>query len=355
MKKLLFIAVAMVAQSLWAQEKQDYELRILTFEDNDWKGGPNMYGEKSWTSLIDDPQYGGVKLYGETGSGTTTDNPDEVYHWVDENNTWLSSGICAGPAFDGSGDKLWCYWSGGHAISNYGTREIAAYGDYLNQLTVYDPDGTDEVTQKGHGHNGSDNFAVHFGYGDKSGYGLTAEYLPQLKFTDGEMHVFDHVWIAVNTYALNCYYDGNSLTANIGPDDWVKIVASGYQDIDAVPGKDEPTNSLEFYLCNGPDDFVLNWKKFELHELGAVSKLVFDIQGSSDNGYGFSQPAYFCFDDLAVRFPKKNDGDDTETGVDSVFSNNKNVDGKYYNLMGQPVENPGKGIFIHNGKKIILK
>ena len=31
------------------------------------------------------------------------------------------------------------------------------------------------------------------------------------------------------------------------------------------------------------------------------------------------------------------------------------VDGLYYNLMGQPVENPTNGIFIHNGKKILVK
>jgi hypothetical protein len=30
-------------------------------------------------------------------------------------------------------------------------------------------------------------------------------------------------------------------------------------------------------------------------------------------------------------------------------------DGRYYNLMGQPVDNPAAGIFIHNGKKILVK
>ncbi len=31
------------------------------------------------------------------------------------------------------------------------------------------------------------------------------------------------------------------------------------------------------------------------------------------------------------------------------------ADGRYYNLMGQPVKNPTNGIFIHNGKKILVK
>jgi len=30
-------------------------------------------------------------------------------------------------------------------------------------------------------------------------------------------------------------------------------------------------------------------------------------------------------------------------------------DGAYYNLQGQRVDNPTKGLFIHNGKKVILK
>ena len=33
-----------------------------------------------------------------------------------------------------------------------------------------------------------------------------------------------------------------------------------------------------------------------------VSKIEFNMAGDSDNGYGFSQPAYFCYDDVAVRF-----------------------------------------------------
>jgi hypothetical protein len=31
------------------------------------------------------------------------------------------------------------------------------------------------------------------------------------------------------------------------------------------------------------------------------------------------------------------------------------MNGKFYNLQGQEVKNPTKGIFIVNGKKVILK
>ena len=99
-------------------------------------------------------------------------------------------------------------------------------------------------------------------------------------------------------YALNCYLNGNGLTAKIGPDDWVKLVATGY---DAEGNK---TRDASIYLCNGPDNIITDWTKFDLSGLGKVAKVEFNITGSSDNGYGFSQPAYFAYDDVAVRFEK---------------------------------------------------
>ena len=31
------------------------------------------------------------------------------------------------------------------------------------------------------------------------------------------------------------------------------------------------------------------------------------------------------------------------------------TDGRYYNLMGQPVANPTSGIYIHNGVKVVIR
>ncbi|WP_195498189.1 DUF4465 domain-containing protein [Alistipes senegalensis] len=47
---------------------------------------------------------------------------------------------------------------------------------------------------------------------------------------------------------------------------------------------------------------MIDWQKWNLSELGKVSRIEFNVTGDSDNGYGFSQPAYFAWDDLAVRF-----------------------------------------------------
>ena len=286
----LVMAVSLLPITSLAEDTQeDYDLRVLTFEDTDYKGGVNFAGGTDWSSLIDDPQYGGPLLYGSDGTGVTSE--DEAYNWTDANNTWLHNVLSQGYG-------SWCYWSGGHAISNYVSSNIAAYGGFESQLTVYKASADTTVSRMGGGHNGSDNFAVHYGYADNSGYGLGEDALPALTFADGAERVIDHMYVTNTTYALNCYIDGNGLTAKIGDDDWVKLVATGY---DAGGTK---TGETFIYLCNGPDNIVKDWTKWDLSGLGKINKVTFNVTGSSDNGYGFSQPAYFAYDDVAVRFEK---------------------------------------------------
>ena len=292
-KRLLALALAIVMVcsllpvSAFAAEP-DYELRVLTFEDADYKGGTNFAGGNNWTSLIDSPQYGGKLLYGESGGGV--DSVDAAYKWTDKNNTWLSNTLSEGYG-------SWCYWSGGHAVSNYVSGEISKYGGFESQLTVYKKD-VSGLERTGGGHNGSNNFAVHYGYADNSGYGLTEASLPTLTFADGTARVIDHMYVNNTDYALNCYIDGNGLTAKIGDDDWVKLVATGYN------AAGEKTGTASIYLCNGPKNIMMDWTKWDLSGLGKVLKVTFNVTGSSDNGYGFSQPAYFAYDDVAVRFEK---------------------------------------------------
>lgn len=243
----------------------EYELRVLTFE-----------GEY-WSALIDNPQYGGPLLYGETGMGPAD------YMWYDEGNTFLKHVM---PENYGTT----CYWGGGHAISNYVETDLAN-GDYLHQLAVY---CKDPVTGFG-GHGGSENFCVHFGYKDGSPFNKT-ENLPAIEFGDGVARVVDHLYIMWNTYLANCVSNGNGLTAPLAPDGYVKVIAIGY-DAEGVKIEQEP----EYFLA-GSNGNIQEWTKWDLSSLGKVSKIEFNVAGDSDNGYGFSQPAYFCYDDVAVRF-----------------------------------------------------
>lgn len=271
---VLVMVLGILPVSIFASGETNYELRVLDFEGDYWNG------------LIDDPQYGGVQLYGESGMGM-----ESPYAWYDENTNLMHEFL---PSNGGYGyDLSYCYWSGGEAISDYTSGDFTTYGDFNSQLTVYQA-GVSGLERTGGGHNGSDNFAVHYGYADNSDYGLGEEALPFIAFADGA-HVIDSMWVTNTCYAVNCYIDGNNLTACIGEDDWVKIVATGY--VDDMPGE-----TSEFYLCNGPQHIVTDWTKWDLSGLGAVTKVTFNILGSSDNGYGFSQPAYFAFDDVAVRY-----------------------------------------------------
>lgn len=257
----------------------DYELRVLSFEDADFKATPwalEYCGVtiNTWSDLIDSEQYGGSLLYSDSSSAQ--------YNWNDANNTFLAT---EAPENYGG----YAYWGGGHAISNYCSTDLEG-ADYTRQLEVYYQDAK---TGYG-GHNGSKNFCMHYGYRD-NGY-ASQNNLPYLYFYDGEARVIDHMWVMNSTYAVSTYLDGNGLTASISNGDWVKVVATGYNEESEVSG------TCEFYLCNGPDNIVLNWTKWDLSSLGAVTMVEFNITGSSDNGYGFSQPAYFAYDDVAVRF-----------------------------------------------------
>ena len=232
------------------------------------------------------------------GSGTTEES--EAYTWYDAGNTELKHTL----------PKSWdnyCYWGGGHAISHYVSSDFAAHGSFIDQLTVYSKTASADVATTGGGHNGSNNFAVHFGYKDNSGY-TDSQILPSFAFADGVARVVDHMYVNNICYALNCYLNGNGLTAKIGPDDWVKLVATGYDT------KGTKTGETVIYLCNGPDNIIMDWTKWDLSSLGKVSKVTFNVTGSSDNGYGFSQPAYFAYDDVAVRFEKAG-ADVPATGV----------------------------------------
>ena len=268
----------------------NYELRVLTFEDKDAKFSEyelEYCSEtiKTWSDLIATPEYMADILY-----AMFTQSEDDRYAWYDEGNTFLASELPYN-FYD------YVYWGGGHAISNYASSDYTTYGTYENQLTVYGANQTYGETLTG-GHNGSANFCMHFGYKDGSPYNGT-ENLPYIYFKDETPRVIDHMYVNNSAYAINCYMSGNGLTAQIGPDDWVKAVAIGY-DADG-----NETGRTEIYLCNGPDNIVMEWTKWDLSVLGKVAKVDFNITGSSDNGYGFSQPAYFAYDDVAVRFDKE--------------------------------------------------
>jgi hypothetical protein len=290
-----------------------YELRILTFEDEDAKFTPYTLDYagvdiNTWSDLIDDVQYYGPLTYG-------TNQTDAMYWWYDEGNTELYHMFPDNWAY--------CFWGGGHAVSNYWGEGYADenrnehiakfYGEeYIEQFAGNDSALGWFLVQmmtpiKAHS---GDNFCVHYGYKDSYSY---IDNLPELSFADGEARVIDHMWVTNTNYTLNQLYNGvkseagNSFGGNwegLNDDAWLKIVAQGFDDVEA-DAYAEPISEAEFYLVQG-EEVVTDWQKWDLSSLGKVVKVRFNFLYSDDMGgkYGFTIPGYFAYDDIAVRFDK---------------------------------------------------
>lgn len=246
----------------------DYTLRVLTFEDADYQGEGNYLGNRDWSSLIDNPQYGGSMLYGDF---TKSD-----YKWYDQNNTELCAAI--DPAGEGK-----VYWDGGEAISNYVNANYATENvDYLQQLAA--PAG---------GYDGSQNFCMHFGNFD-GGYYTTPR--GGMWFHDGVARTIDHLYVVPAAYTLSVGILGDAYTPRAEADDWVKYVAIG---TDAQGN----TSETEIYVCqNGV--FNTEWQRWDLSVLGDIVRLDFNILSSMVGDWGLQIPAYFAVDNIAVRFPE---------------------------------------------------
>ena len=287
------------------------ELRVLTFEDSDARFEPytldyvnNWEGKeiRLWSDLIDNPQYGGPLTYADFMSA--------MYTWYDQGNTELTHTFPDNYAY--------CFWGGGHAISNYWgegfsdedrDKHIAKYygEDYVEENA-----GNDQMLGWFNlqmmvpvpAHSGN-NFAVHYGYKDFFSY---VENLPEISFADGQARVIDHMYVTNTNYTLNQLYNGvkseagNTFGGNwsgLTESAWLKIVASGFENID----DEEPTSEVEFYLVQG-ENVVTDWQKWDLTGLGNVAKVRFNFRYSEEMGgrYGFTIPGYFAYDDIAVKF-----------------------------------------------------
>ena len=256
----------------------DYELKTLTFEDADKQFDTYTleYGDNpeigSWSQLIDDEQNSGALLYGGNWYGEI----DGVYWWYDQNNTELKH------MFEYS------YMYGGHAISNHTSSDITSNTDYDTQLEVYGEEN------KG-GNNGSTNFCVvNIGFGEELPVGIF--------FEDGIPRVIDHMYINNIALSLNYFINGVAdWSGSIGPieeDETVTLVAYAVNEDGSV----NVENYSEFYLCNGPENIIQTWTKWNLSELGKVYGLAFEFHKSNES---VMYATMFAYDDVAVRFPKE--------------------------------------------------
>lgn len=255
----------------------DYELRVLTFEDEDALFAPytftndlgDSYSIENWSSLIPAEQYGDAMTY---GSSMTTYAGSTDYYWYDTANTFLRSSLV-----ESYGGKV--FWNGGQVVSDLYTSTIEAK-DYTAQLEV--ATGSEGAA----GNEGSKNFCVHNG---TAGFAFGNE---------GE-YVIDHMYVTNTAYVLSSLTYGDAYSTAATADTWFKIVATGYN------AKGEVTGTTEFLLCDGNDAIVDEWQLFDLTTLGSVARVEFSLEGSADlcGEWGLNTPKYFAFDDVTVRFP----------------------------------------------------
>ena len=304
-------------------EEADYGLATLTFEDNDYKAGPNYLGASNWSSLIDSPQYGGLLLYGEDGYGIYDE--EDAYRWYDENNTNLQSSL-------NNAWGSWAFWNGGVAVSNYNTP--VADGGFSTQLGI----------PGGKGHDGSVNFAVAFGYNDPmSGMGDSR---PILSFGDGKERVINDMYVTNTAYFRNAVLNG-ILTNPATDATYIDLVVEGFN------AAGESTGEVRLRLIDGKDDILTDWTPFRLSHLGKVASIKFNYEASEDqySTYGFSAPSYVAIDDISVRIPS------SEVGVSElrVEQPEKKTVQSIYDLNGRRLNQLRRGaINIVDGKKVFV-
>lgn len=318
MKKSFFLsALCLMNVALMAE---DYELRTLTFEDADAQFAPYTldYANRTiatWSDLVDDAQYNGTLTYTTGG----------VYTWCDEGNTLLTHRFTAP------------YWGGGHAISNFTNPGYS--NDHLPANTAWYE--LQFATLHG-GNNGSKNFCVHNGHVDDYNADYTS--YQTIAFADGKARVIDHMYVTNICYTLNSLVHGDGFNPPATDTTTFHIVAIG-QDAN---GNEISRTSFALYL--GKDSVVTTWQKWDLSVLGEVVSVGFNLVGSADlyGDWGLNAPAYFAYDDVAVRFDKNETALPNlstlqgeaggELNSQKVLHNSQLLilrDGKTYNMMGQ--------------------
>jgi hypothetical protein len=183
--------------------------------------------------------------------------------------------------------------SGGIAFSRWNDTITAGYA---NQCSVY---YVDPVTGNG-GHNGSQIFALHYGYND-TGYGFDSRTIIRLADST-QTCTFDSFWVMNSTYAARAMkYGQGGKIFNYADQDWFRLI------IDGLDMKGNIVSNMYVYLADfrtsTSPGVIENWMQVNLRPLGKVTAIRFDLQSTDSSGGSMNTPAYFCFDDLTVILP----------------------------------------------------
>ena len=277
-KSFKFLAVAALAVALVCSCAKGPKTVTLDFEGS------------AWDALIDNPQYGGPKIYG------TLVDPDNYIWEGAENYSWSDGNtMLEFPGFpDSWGSRT--FSSGGEVISNYVDSDYNKKGS-MNQLEV-------PVAPKS-----GKNFVVHYGSNDptaKPKSSSTAPVYPQIRFSDNQPRAIRSIDVCLTNYVINSCLNGDGYFGPISGETALYVKAVGFD------AKGAATRAATATLIKGADveayksgSKKFEWVKWDLSELGEVCGIIFAVTGTSDcyGEFGFNAPAYFAYDNVVVEMP----------------------------------------------------
>lgn len=243
------------------------ELYTITFEGEYWEAfvAANYNGKTYTNSVHGNYTY---PLWIDATTQLTTDYP-----------TWFN---------DDRGNSIGYDYP--WILSSYNSGDIKAFGDYMHDLYVYNPDNANATS--GGGRNGSNNFLVAFGYMENGPYSL-GDYRPVFKFADGKARTIKSLWLNSTNYFLSVAASGNGLSPALAPGEDVTYYATGYD----ADGNETGTVTMVYASY---ERLVKEWTQWDISELGPIVALKLNQLGGTDNGYGYSLPAYYAIDDITV-------------------------------------------------------
>lgn len=163
-----------------------------------------------------------------------------------------------------------------------------------------------------------------------------------------------------NLYTISSFGEGNDYFAMPPkPQEYVKIHWAIYQDGNFYMPKSE--NGINTQQLHGAVKSVLDmyeggaFENGNMYELtGIVKALKPRVAAGGNTVYGVNvqDSEVSTYYELYPITSSKTDTDPV-TSINRI--DNDNEDNTYYNLLGQPVTNPAPGIYIKNGKRIIVR
>lgn len=139
-------------------------------------------------------------------------------------------------------------------------------------------------------------------------------------------------------------HTGLILKGKAGNNYTLPILASDADRLDAVPDNSQLVGCVDALWSTGRDkDYFLSNGEFVK---------------STNDGWVLPGKSYLYINGGRVNqspSPLRVYVDNTATSIDGITNNHVVKDEAYYNLQGVKVQHPQHGVFIHNGKKVVLK